>query len=208
MAKNKGSSAGSSVSPSQRERSNTGESPMLEGGGGSMRLATIALRALITRCAASRKGRDRIEACDQTTRPAPLERSAASLDGAPPIENPAASNISASALACGSSSRTHTMRTSATAVSVRPTQALLMRLSGHSMEHFGTIPLNAVRRDENASNYGAERAGFRVEQLQPAIGDAIARANQLQPALGNRLLDERKRSQVFQSDTNRFVFQL
>ena len=47
---------------------------MLDGGGGSIKLATTALSALMTRWAASRKGRERIEACDQTTTPAPLER--------------------------------------------------------------------------------------------------------------------------------------
>src|SRR5690606_26552089 len=112
-AKKSGSSAGSLGSPSQRERSKAGDSPILEGGGGSIRLATTALLALITRWAASRNGRERIEACDETTTPAPLERSAPSLEGAPPIEKPAASNMSASALACGSSSRTQTMSTSA-----------------------------------------------------------------------------------------------
>jgi hypothetical protein len=76
-----------------------GELPTLDGGGGSIKLATTALSALITRWAASRKGRERIEACDQTTTPAPLERNAPSLEGAPPIVNPAASNISARALA-------------------------------------------------------------------------------------------------------------
>ncbi|MEJ0060884.1 MAG: hypothetical protein WDM79_15440 [Terricaulis sp.] len=72
---------------------------MLLGGGGSIRQATTALLAETTRWAASRKGRERIEACDQTTTPAPLERNAPSFAGAPPTLKPARSNVSANALA-------------------------------------------------------------------------------------------------------------
>ncbi len=132
-----------------------------------------ALPAFTTRWAASRKGRDRIEERDQTMTPAPLERSAPSLEGAPPtLEAGRLEHIGKRLclrFVLADTNDEH-VRHNVSGVPKSP----LTR--GDNTPQSALTPGITVVQDEKGSNNSFEGPCFGVQQLKGAISDPIAGA--------------------------------